>query len=293
MLFRKLTWQDADCLRSFLPFLTGRECDPTPGCLLMWREFCRMEYCADGDSLFICLHDDSETPHYALPVSRDHTAAVERLVKENKGSRPMCFTTIPESHVPMFEQMFPGCTVTLQRDYSDYLYRAESLVTMAGRRLSGQRNQMSQFRRNHPDWSFVPVAPSDLPAVLDFLNEHFILDPSADPVKRTEDLMALDVLQHLDVCPLSGGMLSADGRLFGFAFGEVVGDTLHVHIEKALREEKGAYQMVVNGFSAMYAGDGSVQWINREDDNGDPGLRKAKLAYLPDRLLNKYLITIP
>ena len=293
MLFQKLTWQDADCLRSFLPFLTGRECDPTPGCLLMWREYCRMEYHTDGDSLFICLHDDSFTPHYALPVSRDHAKAVDRLVKENKGSGPICFTTIPESHVEMFERMYPGCTVTLQRDYSDYLYRADSLVTMAGRRLSGQRNQMSQFRRNHPGWTFDPVTPADLPAVMDFLNEHFILDPSADPVKRTEDLMALDVLQHLDVCPLSGGMLSENGRLFGFAFGEVIGDTLYVHLEKALREEKGAYQMVVNRYSAMYAGDGSVQWINREDDNGDPGLRKAKLAYLPERLLNKYLITVP
>ena len=293
MHFQKLTWQDAACLRSFLPFLTGRECDPTPGCLMMWRDFCRMKYHTDGNSLYICLHDDSSTPHYALPISRDHAEAVQRLVKENKGSSPMCFTTIPESHVPMFEQLYPGCTVTPQRDYADYLYRAESLVTMAGRKLSGQRNQMSQFRRNHPDWSFEPVTPSDVPAVIAFLKENFILDPSMDPVKRTEDLMALDMLEHLDDCPLSGGMLTAEGHIFGFAFGEIIRDTLYVHIEKALRDEKGAYQMVVNHYSAMYAGDSRVQWINREDDNGDPGLRKTKLSYLPDRLLNNYLITIP
>ena len=293
MQFKKLTWQDAGLLRSFVPYLTGHECDPTPGCLLMWRNACRMEWCAEADSLFICLHDDAITPHYALPISRDHASAVEKLVQEHKGSGPRLFTTIPETHVEMFRRLFPDCTVEPQRDYADYLYRADALVTMAGRRLSAQRNQMSQFRRNHPDWSFDPIHPKDLPAVIEFLKENFILDPDADPSKREEDLMALDVLEHLDDCPLLGGMLTADGRIFGFAFGEVIGDTLYVHIEKALRSEKGAYQMVVNHYSAIYAGDSSVQWINREDDNGDPGLRKAKLAYLPEQLLNKYLITIP
>ena len=293
MQFQKLTWQDADRLRSFVPFLTGRECDPTPGCLLMWREACRMEWCADEDSFFICLHDESITPHYGLPISRDHASAVTKLVRENKGGGPMFFTTIPETHIEMFRRLFPDCTVTPQRDFADYLYRAEALVTMAGRRLSGQRNQMSQFRRNHPDWRFEPVTPESLPTVISFLKDSFVLDPAADLSKRLEDLMSLDVLEHLDLCPLQGGVLTADGRIFGFAFGEVVGDTLYVHIEKALRDEKGAYQMVVNHFSAMIAEKSAIQWINREDDNGDPGLRKAKLAYLPERLLNKYLITIP
>ena len=292
MQFKKMTWDAAEELRSFVPLLTSRECDPTPGCLLMWRDACRMDYCVEDASLFVCLHDEQGIPHHALPVSRDHGAALEKLVRECKGNGPMYFTTIPEAHVPMFRQLFPDCQVFEQREYADYLYRAETLVTMAGRKLSGQRNQMSQFRRNHPDWRFEPVTEGNLPSVIDFLTDHFLNDPSIDPVKKQEDRMSLDVLQHLDAHPLSGGVLTADGRVYGFSFGERIDDTLHVHMEKALREEKGAYQMVVNQFSALYAADG-VEWINREDDNGDPGLRKAKLAYLPEKLLNKVRIVLP
>jgi len=286
MHFKKLEWADTKTLISFSKLLTGRECDPTPGCTLMWREYCGIFWHSDGESLYICLHDDAATPHYALPVSLNHKNAISKLVNENKGDGPMFFTTIPEAHVDTFRQLFPDCIVTEQRDFADYLYSAEKLVTMAGRKLSGQRNQMSQFRRNHPDWSFHPITQDNLPAVKAFLQEEFIDNPDNSENKKTEDRMALDMIEHLDTFPLLGGVLLAEGRVLGLSFGEAIGDTLYVHIEKANRNEKGSYQMVVNQFSAMYAVD-DVVWINREDDSGDPGLRRAKEAYLPDTLLKK------
>ena len=73
------------------------------------------------------------------------------------------------------------------------------------------------------------------------------------------------------------------------ALGEVQGDTLYVHIEKADIRYHGAYQMIVREY-ARYACTEGVQYINREDDAGDEGLRKSKLAWRPCGLLDKYLV---
>ena len=80
--------------------------------------------------------------------------------------------------------------------------------------------------------------------------------------------------------------------LDGFSLGEVLGDTLFIHIEKADREIFGAYQMLVSQFAQAYAGEG-VSFLNREDDVGDPGLRTSKLSYHPVALLEKYVVTVP
>ena len=75
------------------------------------------------------------------------------------------------------------------------------------------------------------------------------------------------------------------------ALGEIIGDTLFIHIEKADRDYEGCYQMLVAQFAQQFAGEG-VAFINREDDTGDPGLRTSKLSYHPVALLEKYTVTV-
>ena len=77
----------------------------------------------------------------------------------------------------------------------------------------------------------------------------------------------------------------------GFSLGEIVGDTLFTHIEKADRDYEGCYQMLVAQFAQHFVRDG-VHFINREDDTGDLGLRTSKLSYHPVALLEKYTVTI-
>ena len=101
-----------------------------------------------------------------------------------------------------------------------------------------------------------------------------------------------EVLNNLDLYDMKGGLLMVEDRLAGFSLGEVLGDTLFIHIEKADREIFGAYQMLVSQFAQAYAGEG-VSFLNREDDVGDPGLRTSKLSYHPVALLEKYVVTVP
>ena len=88
-----------------------------------------------------------------------------------------------------------------------------------------------------------------------------------------------EVLDNYDTYDMLGGMLLVDGQIVGFALGEIVGDTLFTHIEKADRDYQGCYHE-------------GVHFINREDDAGDLGLRTSKLSYHPVTLLEKYTVTV-
>ena len=99
-----------------------------------------------------------------------------------------------------------------------------------------------------------------------------------------------EVLEHLDQYGLVGGVLRADGAIVGFTLGEVLRDTLYIHIEKADRDYPGAYQMLCRQFCAAYAG--GLAYVNREEDMGDLGLRKAKRDLHPVTQLKKYTVEV-
>ena len=88
-----------------------------------------------------------------------------------------------------------------------------------------------------------------------------------------------------------GGLLKTEGKIIGLSIGEILGDTLFVHVEKSLREVQGAYPLLVREFAKCFAAD-SVNFINREEDDGNEGLRTSKMSYHPVKLLEKYLVTV-
>ena len=169
---------------------------------------------------------------------------------------------------------------------------AEDLKFFRGKKLSGQRNHVNRFHKTYGTWTFRPIVPEDLPMILALL-DRYVQEHEKDSVSYLEDLnKTKEVLNNLDLYDMKGGLLMVEDRLAGFSLGEVLGDTLFIHIEKADREIFGAYQMLVSQFAQAYAGEG-VSFLNREDDVGDPGLRTSKLSYHPVALLEKYVVTVP
>ena len=94
-------------------------------------------------------------------------------------------------------------------------------------------------------------------------------------------------LKHFFELELSGGLIRADGKIIAFSYGSPVsGRVFDVHVEKALYDVNGAYNIINREFARRFCGD--YQWINREDDAADKGLRTSKLQYGPARLAPKY-----
>ena len=204
---------------------------------------------------------------------------------------PISFYPVPKDELERLQQFFPNSAAIAARDSFDYLYRAEDLKYFRGKKLSGQRNHVNKFLKTYGNWTFRPIGAGDIPAVKAFLDRYASRwDKSA--ASFHEDIAKThEVLDNFSLYDLLGGMLLVEGEIAGFSLGEVLGDTLFTHIEKADRDYEGCYQMLVAQFAQQFAHEG-VHFINREDDAGDPGLRTSKLSYHPVSLLEKYTVTV-
>ena len=111
-----------------------------------------------------------------------------------------------------------------------------------------------------------------------------------DDEKNAEMCVTLNALRLFEELELTGGLLRAGGKIVAFTIGEpICSDTFVVHIEKAFAEVPGAYPMINQQF-AEHACAG-YQYINREEDTGSEGLRKAKLSYRPVFMVEKGMVT--
>ena len=291
MKFNKLELSNSRELRPFFKDNECRICDFTFGGTFIWRDYHKTEYAIDEGTLFF----RTQYPGlcFAPPIGAETgIKAYEKIIRycENANIAPrMCCVT--EGVLSSIMEMFPKSVATTDRAMSDYLYKSEDLKELSGRKYSGQRNQISKFIRDNYSWEFEAVSNENLSQVKAYFEKHYKENIKDSSTYKEGNLKSLEVLEHLKVYKALGGALFAGGKVIGVSLGEILGDTLYVHIEKADTSYRGAYQMLTNQFAKMYAGEG-VEFINREEDDGDEGLRTSKLSYHPHMLLHKYIVQI-
>ena len=290
--FHPLTEKDLDTLRPFLGSNPNRLCDLTVGGIFIWRDYYNTEWAIHEDILYFKVDYPGFGTLFTLPQGGDRKREYEQ-VREYCHRRQMdlTFYPIPKEELAPLMDCFPCATVMSDRDTFDYLYHGEDLKYFKGKKLGGQRNHVNRFLRTYENWSFAELTAGDIADVEAFL-DRYAQGTQKDSGTFQEDMKKTrEVLRDYAGYGMVGGVLRVDGRVVGFAIGEIVGDTLFVHIEKADRSCEGCYQMVVSQFAQKFAVDG-VEYINREDDTGDPGLRTSKLSYKPIALLEKYAVVV-
>lgn len=159
--------------------------------------------------------------------------------------------------------------------------------------MSKKRNHVNRFMADNPGWMFEPLSDANLPAVTHFFErQHLAADKSV--TADFERLQVIEVLSHPQLFGFEGGVLySAPDRIAAFTMGETIGDTLYVHIEKMDHEVAGAGETINKLFAAhMLSLNPDLRFINREEDTGDLGLRRAKESYHPNALLRKFNVTL-
>lgn len=259
--------------------------------LFMWGETYGLQV-AQLDGFYLMKSESSQG--YAIPVGQGDLSAVLEKLRQDAAGRgwPLRLVAIPANKKDWLEGLFPGrFTYTTNRDWADYLYTAESLRTLAGKKLHGKRNHINRFVENHPDWRYEPIGPENLEECVEMNRQWCVANHcEEDEGAHIEACAAKRALLQFEALGLRGGLLRVEGRVIAYSFGHPLGgSTFDVRVEKAFAEIQGAYPMMNQQF-VLHNCDG-FEYINREDDTGDEGLRQAKLSYRPAMILEKYTAT--
>lgn len=178
------------------------------------------------------------------------------------------------------------------RDNFDYVYLSQDLITLAGRKYHAKKNHLNSFKKNYADAEYVPITNDIITQCKLNINawykKHGTFD---DPVLTAERNAIIEVLNNFTELKLKGGAILLDNKVIAFTFGESLNkDTAVIHVEKADPDIRGAYPAINQAFVKQAWSD--KMYINREEDMGLEGLRKAKLSYKPIKLIEKFNVKI-
>ena len=251
-----------------------------------------VKYAVIEDALVFRSDDNGLSFSYPAGDPENIKKAVDYLTEYCKEKEcPLVFYNVTPEMFAQLETWYPGrFTVEYDRDIADYVYETEKLATLAGKKLHGKRNHINKFKNLYPDWTYETLSDDNVEEcfqmALKWRNQNGCED---DPEKNSEMCVTLNSLRLYKELELTGGVLKAGGKIVAFTIGEpLCDDTFVVHIEKAFADVEGAYPMINQQFVQHECME--YKYVNREEDTGAEGLRKAKLSYKPAFLEEKGIV---
>jgi len=290
--FRKITMADRELMTKLFAVNDFRSAEYSFANAFNWSEIFHIEV-AFVDN-FMLIRAGAERKSYLYPVGFGDLKTAVQWLKTDAAVLQQPFVMhaiLPESKL-ILEQLFPNeFQFTANRDVLDYVYHVEDLINLTGKKYQPKRNHISRFKKNY-DWIYEDITTDNLLECI-AMNEEWcrVYGCLENYSLRSETCVARCALTHFFDENLLGGLLRVDGQIAAYTVGERINsDTLIVHIEKAFSEKYlGVYQVINQEFVRRHAV--GLRYVNREDDAGNEGLRKAKLSYHPAFLLEKYLAT--
>jgi hypothetical protein len=202
------------------------------------------------------------------------------------------FHGIYDSTIERFKKTMPDLTeYTEDRDNWDYVYERDKLATLSGRKYHAKKNHYNAFIKEHPDFVYEAINKDNKDECIAFGQKWCDHRALSDPSIKCELCAIEEGLNNMDFLKIRGGLIRLDGQVKAFSFGEKVSaHTAVIHVEKADPDVRGLYTAINKEFVDRAWPD--VMYINREEDMGKEGLRKAKESYNPCFMVKKYCAVI-
>ena len=288
--FKDIELTDKEVITSYTQNSPRRNCDLSFSNLCSWRFLYDTQF-AVQDGFLILKFWAGDKLVYMMPVGNgDLKKVLEDMIEDagQEGER-FCMLGVCAGMRADLEAIMPGkFHFEADRDYADYLYLRTDLSTLAGKKFQAKRNHLNKFRRTY-NYEYVPLTPDRIRECL-VLEAEWGYVNNCDQHEGTgnERRALIYALHNFEALGLTGGILHVDGKIVAFTFGMPINqDTFGVHVEKADTSIDGAYAMInyefANHIPEQYI------YVNREEDLGIEGLRKAKLSYQPTIILEKYM----
>lgn len=291
--WKTMTLEDKEVVMPYYEYEQSSSCEVAFANNILWAPFYGVEYAiVEGMLVFLSKGDGYSI---SMPLAKDEETAknlktailtLEEYFESMGNSFHLHLVT--KDKFELLEQLFPGkYSIEFDRDAADYVYEVSKLTSLAGKKLHGKRNHINKFKANNPDWSYETLTDENLEECLQMAEKWKTINLCGEKgEKHAEFCVTRRALKNYKALGLKGGVLRDGSRVVAFTLGEELNkDMFVIHIEKAFADVQGAYPMINQQFLLHEAAD--YKYVNREDDTGAEGLRKAKLSYYPVFLLEK------
>ncbi|MBQ7755929.1 MAG: DUF2156 domain-containing protein [Oscillospiraceae bacterium] len=287
--FKKIDISDKKWIDELLALSDFKGCEYSFANNMAWQRLSNSKITRYKD-FYLIGAVDSDEPFFTYPAGKGDIFELVDVLDEFVGDKKLVMTSLTKENLEIFKQHY-GDMITVEADegHFDYIYNADDLKNMAGKKFHGKRNHIKRFKEKN-DWEFKELSHDLFDDCISFAVNSYNENNDYDDYSAVCEQFAIHTFfENYETLGLKGGVLFANGQLAGFTIGEKINsDTFVVHIEKALSEIQGAYPTLCNEFAKTV--DEDVKFINREEDLGIEGLRKSKRSYNPAFLLEKYTV---
>lgn len=247
----------------------------------------------DGNALVFSQFDRKSV--YLFPIGcSDLKETLDKVIHDaSVRDIPCRLTGLTADDCRLLYTLYPGkFRFHTDRNSFDYIYSIGDLANLPGRKYQKKRNHLNRFLQNHPDAKVEPISDENAQEVWEMVQQWYRLRLQEDPTRDflMEQAAIRKALHNRDKLELEGLLLRVGGKIAAMTLGSRLSqNTFDIHFEKALDGYDGAYAMINREFARyLQKKYPDILWLNREDDMGIEGLRKAKLSYYPARMLEKY-----
>ncbi len=260
--------------------------------LFIWRDAYQLKI--SRLKKFLCLLSDQGRDSFFFPPigDGDMVECCRILLQFLQGREVLPkIGRVPEGMISQMDWKREGFVAELDRAQSDYVYLMEDLMTLQGRKYHRKRNHIKQFKDKY-SYQYIPLTKERISECLRLEAEWCDLRHcEAIPGLFNESIAILEAFTHFEALGVKGGAILINGKLEAFTLGESLNrDTVVIHIEKANSTFDGLYPTINQAFlENEWSG---YTYVNREQDLGEEGLRKAKESYFPHHMVNKYTVTL-
>jgi hypothetical protein len=260
--------------------------------LFIWRHAYQIKI--SGLQNFLCLlSEQGGSSFFFPPIGEGDVIKCYQSFLQYLGGKgiPPKIVRVPEAVVAQIDWKTSGMKVELDRNQCDYVYLTQDLIELKGRKYHRKRNHIKQFQEKY-SYQYIPLTPEWIPQCLQLETEWCDLRHcEASPGLLNESFAIKEAFTHFEKLGVKGGAILINGKVEAFTLGDPLNpDTVVIHIEKANPAYEGLYPTINQAFlENQWSG---YTYVNREQDLGEEGLRKAKESYFPHRLVNKYTVTL-
>ncbi len=286
--FQDVSIEDRERVENYFEFLEEPFCDFTFGNLFCWSVVENTKIAFLNNFLFIRFSDD-EKFYYTFPLGKGEIKnAINLIIEDAKiNNKKFQFVCLNKKQSETLREIFQKkIKINKNRDVFDYVYSVEKLSSLSGRKYHAKKNHFNSFKNNY-DFIYEEINENNLPECIEFANEWYC-ESEVTPTLLKEQKVLSKAFENYFKLNLIGAIIKINGKIVAFCVGEKIyqENMFCTHFEKASSEFPKAYTAINKLFSEFSIN--NFEFVNREDDAGIEGLRKAKLSYYPEFILEKY-----